>query len=254
MVFNLTTKQKEILIMLYRFRFVTVSHVQQFFNHSDSRRIRIWLKDLKEKGVIQSKFPKNNQEHQEPEAYFLTVESREILKGMNGVKARKLDEIKRENARTDEFISKNLFVCDLYFQFLAIIDNATLHFFTKRDIANFLYFFKPYPMAYIAVEHNGEVIKRYFLDMFDDNDKREDYRKRIERYFEYFTSNEWEENTKHSFPSILLIAQNKDMKDYCYRVIKAILAEEGTELCFFLSTKNAVKFHGVKKEVWQKIT
>ena len=250
---TLTHKQKELLFLLYRFRFLTISHLQALFHHTDSRRIRLWLKDLQKQNLIQTKYSQENKKNGERAVYFLTVESREILKSIKGVIVKELDKIKREQDRTEEFVEHSLFICDIYIRFCEITQDAKLYFFTKADLPTLSYFFKPYPDEYIAIEENGIVVKRYFLDIFDEKVKRSKIRKRIERYVEYFVTNEWEQETNHPFPSILLIAPDKDMKDYCYRIIKAILEEEGGDISFFVATKKAVKTYGVKKDVWQKV-
>jgi hypothetical protein len=49
---TITTKQQEILKLLYRFRFVDRIQVQAFLHHKDKGRVSAWLKDLREKQYI----------------------------------------------------------------------------------------------------------------------------------------------------------------------------------------------------------
>ncbi len=250
---KITHKQIEILILLYRFRFLTKQYIQLFLNHKDIRRIKSWLNNLKEQNIIQVKSILEGEENEGKTVYFLSVESRQILKDMEGIKTKELDRIKREREHTDQFINHNLLIADVFLKFRTVTENTKLLFFTKTDIANFSHFFKPFPDVYIAIEENGEVTRRYFFDLFDGSVKRSKIRKRIEQYVEYFVSNDWEEKTTHPFPSILLVAPNKDMKDYLYRVINAILSDEGVGISFFLATKRAIQAYGVKKDTWQKV-
>lgn len=48
----ITKTQKLILLIIYKFRYVTAFQLQKYFIHNDSHRIKEWLKDLKEKNYL----------------------------------------------------------------------------------------------------------------------------------------------------------------------------------------------------------
>ena len=43
---TITNKQKEILLLLYRFRFLNRIQIQTLLNNKDYKNINLWLKDL----------------------------------------------------------------------------------------------------------------------------------------------------------------------------------------------------------------
>lgn len=45
---KLKKQQKQILFLLYKFRFLTINQLQKYFNHKDPHRVKEWLKDLRE--------------------------------------------------------------------------------------------------------------------------------------------------------------------------------------------------------------
>ena len=53
---TLTTKQTEILKLLYTYRFLTRPQLQKLLNHKDKRRIISWLKDLRDNQFIDWKY------------------------------------------------------------------------------------------------------------------------------------------------------------------------------------------------------
>jgi hypothetical protein len=77
---KLTPKQKEILVFLYRFRFLNRHHIQQILNHKDHRRINTWLKYLSKKNFLGRIYLKKFGSITIPAIYYLKTKSREVLK------------------------------------------------------------------------------------------------------------------------------------------------------------------------------
>jgi len=46
---KLTTKQQEIIHLLYRYRYLDRIQIQRLMGHKDKRRVLSWLKDLRDK-------------------------------------------------------------------------------------------------------------------------------------------------------------------------------------------------------------
>ena len=55
---TITTKQKEILLQLYRFRFLNRVQIQTLLIHKDAKNTNVWLKDLTNKKYIERIFEK----------------------------------------------------------------------------------------------------------------------------------------------------------------------------------------------------
>lgn len=81
MALKVTPKQLEILIYLYRFRFLNRSHIQQLLHHKDPKTINVWLKDLANKNIIGRHYSTKLKENIKPAIYFLVAESRQFLVG-----------------------------------------------------------------------------------------------------------------------------------------------------------------------------
>ena len=49
---RLNKQQKQLLFLLYKFRFLTINQLLKYFNHKYPSRIRTWLKELVELGKM----------------------------------------------------------------------------------------------------------------------------------------------------------------------------------------------------------
>jgi len=121
-------------------------------------------------------------------------------------------------------------------------------FFTKTDLINYDYFPNKPPDAYIAKE--GNIIKRYFLEIIDEGFPRFMIRKKMAEYIEYYQSKIWQEKTKSPFPAILIFCPNEMTKKFMQKYLSQIMEEEGEiEIDFYLSIKNPIKWVNALEEI-----
>ena len=185
--------------------------------------------------------------------YHLNPVSIKVLKMKAGVNKRFLNKLYREEMRSKKFIEHCLFVSKVYLCFLKVSRKAKVYFFTKIEMEKDDFLPRPLPDAYIAIEKNKQIMRRYFLIILDENTPRFVLRKRVHQYLDYSEEGEWEANTNHPFPSILFVCQNETVKSYLYRYIKNILDQTISDISFFLATKDSVNSMGVKRENWQEV-
>lgn len=69
---EITEKQKEIMDLIYKFRFINRKQLQRLFNHKDARRINTWLRDLVSKNYLGRIYNRNKLlENTKPAIYYL---------------------------------------------------------------------------------------------------------------------------------------------------------------------------------------
>jgi len=68
---TITKKQKEIIDLVFKFRFINRHQIQKIFNHKDARRINTWLKDLVSKNYLGRIYSTKLLENTKPAIYFL---------------------------------------------------------------------------------------------------------------------------------------------------------------------------------------
>jgi len=253
---TLKHRQEQIILYLYRFRFLNRSHIQQLLNHKHFNRIIIWLNRLTTEHYIHKYY--NPKTVTIAAQYSLGSKSRTYLlqkseeKGST-IQPKLLNRIWREHTLSEQFHIHCLFIADIYLSLVSLVKktHAILYFFTKTDLYGHDYILNPHPDAYVAIKERNGKMKRYFLDIFDSLPPRMILRRRVKQYVDYFDDNTWQEATKHPFPQIILICPDDRSKRYLYMYIQKIL--EYSDVVFFLTTWDAVKTKGMRKEVFEKV-
>ncbi len=254
--YSITSKQYEILLLLYRFRFLSRIHIQHFLHHKNHTRIIPWLNSLTQQQLIGRIYSNTFGENTKPAVYYLTPQSRKLLKQNEKCSLIALKHVYVEYKRSEQFRAQCLFIVDVYFalQTLAESNNSVLHFFTQTDLIELDYLPQPLPHAYVAIEEQSGEISRYFFEVITEDTPRFAMRHRIKQYVEYAESQQWETATKHSFPKIMLICPDERTQKFLLK-FTARLAEENDELSeFYVANKQVIQQQKrLTKEIWTKI-
>lgn len=233
---SLTKRHIDILVLLYRFRFLRSHHIQKLLGHKHHNRIYAWLNELTGQGYIRKYYIK--QFKTKPASYSLTVKSRTFFKAnpqINGIRLELLDRVWREGNYSVEFREHCLAIADIGLNFIesAKQDEAMVYFYTKVDMDQTAHIIQPLPDGYVAIEKENEPTQRYFIDIFGDKLPPKAMRVRVRQYIHYYKSQEWQNNTDKPFPDILLIAPNERMKNHLFYYIRN-KTKEGLGLRFHL--------------------
>ncbi len=252
---HITSKQYEILFLLYRFRFLNRIHIQHFLQHKNPTRITPWLNDLTAKHCITRIYSHQFGDNTKPAVYYLAVGGRQILKHDEQCNEQGLKRVYREDLRSPQFREHCLFTADLYFalQELVQTNNGTLHFYTQTDLLEFEHLLHPLPDVYVALEEQNKETNRYFFEVIEEGIPRFALRTRIRQYIEYAQSQQWETETTHPFPAIMLICPNETIQKFLSSFIAKRYEEKNIHSpSFFLTTKEQVTQQGMLPEIWQK--
>ena len=249
---NTTDKQQDILKLLYRFRFLKRSQIQQLLHHKDYKTINLWLKDLIEKEYIQKrdiKFPYKI-------AYHLAPNGISYFKKELEYESKFLQKYYREQDRSLSFISSSLLIADIYLD-LKNRDSEKVNFkvYIKSDYpihkhADFLLALKP--NAYIT-QTTTDNEREYFVEVVSHQPK-ERLRQRIKNYLYSFQGREWEEETDRDFPTMLIICQRDELLDYIKSYTKRKLAQFDEERpIIHLATIEKVSQAGITGDIWNSL-
>ena len=77
---KLTTKQQEIIHLLYRYRYLDRIQIQTLMRHKDKRRVLAWLKDLRDKDYVEWIYSTDFIEKSKPAIYYLGINGVRYLK------------------------------------------------------------------------------------------------------------------------------------------------------------------------------
>ncbi len=218
----LTLKQRhtDILLLLFRFRFLTRPQIQQLLTLKNHQKVLRWLNEL-----AKSQYATKYQSSVSSVAtYSLGRAGRKYLVKNKLVKqAVLLDRVWREYAYSSGFREKCLLIADMYLQLVARSGGA-LRFWTKSELHGVENMIEPAPDAYIIVNEKSEA-DRIFLEV-PTVARTKNVMAQIERYSEYFFSREWQEHTDKPFPKIVIICPNRNVIKSTLSFIKEEFADE----------------------------
>lgn len=270
---RITSKQEEILVMLYRYRYLDRIQLQQALNHKDKHRVLAWLKDLREKHCVEWIYSTDFLEKTKPAIYHL---------GLNGVRYLKtqewdddtpvypLEELRKrykDNNRSRAFIDRSLLVASCCLTLKAansdkgstskagltwIPEAAYLdpdhdyHFLAEHEIL------RP-SLCIVKRNSRGEVRANYLLEIFDPSLPRYRMRYRLKNYVTYIDDGEWEGD--EPTPIVLLAFPTLTEMIYAKRATKKLIddtyAEEG-EIRIRFTTIETLKHEGITAKIWEE--
>lgn len=239
---HITNKQKEILLLLYRFRFLNRVHIQTLLNHKTPITINNWLKDLTEKEYIHRIFKRSWTENSVPAKYHIAKHGIRFLKTQPDTKQEYLKKLYREKDRSQQFIDRCLFIADIYVRYLKDNSNnaPAQSFYTQQDFT---------PASIIRDIHpdfvilTGKVDTQHFAlyQLFPEGIPRYAVRKRIEQYITFLTDGDGSDLPAN----IYFIVQSEALYTYLTRHIQKLLEDESIHIPVYLATYNQVTQHGI---------
>lgn len=249
---DLTDKQLQIPVLLYRFRYLDRLQIQRLLHHKSDSRIHIWLHKLLNHGYIARIYSTSYKENTKPAIYYLVPKSIPYVRTVPDVSASQLKYIYLNHTRSEKFIHHNLLVADLclYFQSLATQTHEALKFFTKTDLTRLKYYPHPSPDASFTTTKQKKTVS-YFLDVIDEGVPRFALRGRIVQYVDYYNNGIWQKSTNKPFPSILFVCPDLKTQKFLNKFIAETLADEGLEnVSVYLTNQDTLRSGG---DIWQKV-
>lgn len=252
---KINKNHKQILFLLYKFRYLNTKQFQKLFNHKDPHRVKEWLKYLRLNGYINWLYdPKSFEENTKPAVYYLASKAIRVLKENKDCNTTVLNRFYRKKKYTKDFIEYCVKIADIYLFFQTQkLTSEELNFFTESQITNYDWFPENKPSAYIAVKSDNGT-KRYFLELFYDYATPNVYRSVVIKYLKYADSGNWEANAgSEPIPSILFVCTTKRRKSHTYFYAKSLFEKAFEEkINLFLTTKD--RFNPENKNIWEKVS
>jgi len=252
---KIATKQQEIILLLFKFRFLNRNQIQKLLDNKSPGAINRLLKDLTEKEYINSIYSSKYPDSLKPAIYYLANNGISYLKDPGGYEPTVLKNLYNEKLRTETFANRCMLLADI---FLELEDKETVKLkytlYLRCDypslpvIKDFLADLSP--DAYLIRKKSGET-KYYFIEILADLPAQW-LRQRIKKYLKLYESSEWEAETKRDFPNILIICPSYRVLDYVLNYTKRQLAttDEPT-LSVNLTTVDKMKEPGFTGDIWK---
>ncbi len=229
---RITKKQKEIVALIYKFRYLNRVQIQKILKHKDARRINAWARDLVNKGYLGRIFINKIPLNTIPAKYYLGklgIKYLRKLKDEQQVNNTYLKRLHHEAEKSDYFKAHHLLIADIYIKLAqsCLGNQSTFVFATQSRLVSdeITSSFKPH--IYIMIADKYGKAKRYFIELVGENMPRFAIRARIRAYLDFYLDGTWKDHFRYAHPHILFIVpKTRKIDRFVYRYTKRILEEE----------------------------
>lgn len=289
---KITSKQEEILELLYRYRFLNRIQIQALMHHKDYKTINLWLKDLREKQYVAWIYSNHFLEKTKPAIYYLNNNGIRHLKTFEykgDILIYPLEELHKrykESQRSRTFIDRSVLIAQCCIE-LERLNSAGLSNATKEmsvaDIATGRDAIKPHYTCiteadyldqsndyHFLAEHEpklrpnvcivkkkGRSITHYLLEILDPTLPQYKVRSKVKNYVTYLTDNEWEGGGPA--PIILLVLPSLYGLIYAKRKVRKLLMNEYYEaediprdLHIRFTATEQLQAQGITATIWEE--
>lgn len=248
---KITTKQKEILQLLYCYRFLNRIQIQSLMNHKDYKTINVWLKDLREKEYIEWIYSTHFAEKTKPAIYYLSLNGIRYLKQLTTTEdgsvqsmypAEELKKRYRESSRSQAYIDRCVLVASCCIALLARRTKTVRYYFqTEADYlqeASYYHFVSDSELirptlcfckdTYDDQGKEQATLESYLLEVFDPGLPRYRLKKRLGDYIKYLDDEEyeWKEQTDtDKLPVLLFVCPRTTDLIYAKRRTRGLIAD-----------------------------
>ncbi|QQS43873.1 replication-relaxation family protein [Candidatus Roizmanbacteria bacterium] len=216
---TITNKQKEILLLLHRFRFLNRIQIQTMLRHKDPKNTNVWLKDLTDKNYTSRIFERKAGIN-EPAIYFIDKNGIKFFSSAEGADKKSLRKLYQEKRRSQAFIDQCILIAQVYIK-LQDQNLPGFKFYTQSDFpSNGL--IRDLLPSFAYVVNDNENIKHYTCEIIKENTPRFAIRSRIEQFIEFFKD--------QPDMTIVFISQSEKLRQYIEKHSAKVQASEETEL------------------------
>ena len=246
---TITNKQKTILYILYKFRFLNRTQIQTLLNHKTYNRINEWLKDLTDKGYTGRKLDTTSKINNIPAIYYLKKNGMQFVKSQDYAEKAYIPKLYQEDTRSNTFISVCLLIAGAYIDLLKKYSTEEgFTFYTRseysldgiiKEIFPFFVFRKGKTKPYLIAEIFPEKPRFFILN-------------RINQYITFFTKGDWIK--QEQVPTILFICPNNEIEEYVTKKVKLICRNDQIDnLTFQTTTKEQIIKSGITGNIWNEV-
>lgn len=192
--YNLNNNQKHILMLIYKFRFITIPLLTTYQNLKQETTILRTLRILEEKGYIHRKYEPIYKIDRKPAIYWLTAKGVAVFKDDPRFNPSILHSYYKNKSLSDEFIRHNT---DTFTVYNAIKNTYKDKFemFTRQEVAAFTNFPETKPDIYLRGEKEYFVVLAYDVQSFI-------IKKRLAEYIAHCEEEGWSGGL---YPAILFV-------------------------------------------------
>lgn len=243
-------REEEILVNLYRFRFLTRGQLQNLLGHKNHRCLVDWLKELLSKNYIGCLDRRGK--ITDSYIYFLENNGRKYLKNLE-LNKKGLNKVWRNSKTSKQQQDHCLAVADAFVVLDKMLKEVgeELFFYTKTELIGYTGLVTPHADAYFYIKNKKGFKNYYFLDIFNAFVNKWQLIKRLDKYQDYYDENIWQEEVKKDFPEVILVLSDVSSYFFLKKYLPKII--ENYDFSVYIISLDMIRNKGFNKETLTKI-
>lgn len=247
----LTKKQREILTLVYRFRFVTAHDVARYVGQEYSQSARKRLGQLVELGYLAKRQNSSYYLLHRSVEYYATAQCiklfRELIEDHSN---RELNQIYVRPQVSDRFVLRSVNQFSLYIKLRKLFGNQ-LRYTTKPqlNIDTYDYFPQPLPDGFMTIKSSDASIpdQHFFVEYFDEAVSIGIHSRQIRKYIQYEESGDWDA-TDLPFPTVLIICQTEQLLRFAQKRVRYICETKSSNISFLVMTADKMSADKISRQ------
>jgi hypothetical protein len=257
---TITSKQQDILRLIYRYRFLNRIQIQALMRHKDKSLVSIWLKDLREKQYLEWIYSSDLSSRTKPAIYYLGLHGIRYLKATQRLPVTEIRKRYRDKERTPEFISKSILLANYCLNMLNPgSSTVTYCFTTSTDYAhpdneyNFFNEDSKIKPQLIIQKKTQEQITNCLLEVFDTTMPQYRIRKQLKEYVTFLDEGIWIGERDDPEPIALFVFPSKHLLIYAKRRLRLYIKDKpnAADIKILVTTTEQLTTNDVTAAIWE---
>jgi hypothetical protein len=248
---KLTSKELETLLLLYKFRFVTVELLTQITGVKSGNRIRLRLQKLMDEGLIGRRYDASYRIQSRHAEYYLLKDGIAALRNNPKCDPKTLHNLYKDRTAAPVTVALRLAVARIS----NLLHGADTQFLTQSQLASFTGLPKPTPNGLMLVR-TKQGSRYFFVEVLLE---AEPYfvalHRRLKRYITYTEENNWGfEHKDISLPTVLIICDTPPLqKRLTKRMTKLLDDNWDKDLRMYSTNLEALLKQGRNGTIWHPL-
>lgn len=257
---KITAKQQALIRLLYQYRYLERSLVQDLLGHTDKRRISAWLKDLRQKHYIEWHYNRASfSAKSKPAIYYLGLNGIRYLRSLEEYPAEQLRRRYKDGSRQPDFMARCLLVANCCTMLQSQNTNSLPFYWeTETDYSHpqsdYHFLTELRPSLCFSKQEAGRT-NYYLLKIFDASAPRYVVRKRLQDYLAFAAYGDWERETGGPAPQLRFACPTTAELMYIKRRLRMLLEQEALAEKFNskVTTIDLLTSQGITARIWEAL-
>lgn len=248
--YTLNTNQVNLLKLLYKFRFITVSFLASYKSISHVAAHKS-LDVLLDQGYIGSHYNPSYKLLGKGARYYLAPKGLKYLRDNLQLNEQVLHAMYKNKSVTEGFINHHIDTSTTYLHFIKNYPDV-FHIFAKTELASFSSFPDPRPDLLLnKISDNETKINDYFVELCHDTPPI-NVRKRLSALLEHYNEGEWEEDNYPALCFVLSDARTEEgFEQYAAKTLDATGMDD--EIIILTTTIKPLTEKSSLKVIWSNV-